>query len=463
MFSRFQRFYNSIKLVADVLAIACAFALAYWTRFFSGLPHESIPPWEDSAIVLGFALVLFPVSFRQASLYTTNRARSHLAEVFEVFKATVFASLLLVAATYFTRERYSRATLVLFVVDAFLLVSVVRVSFRSALHALRRRGHNLKTILVVGAGELGQRVIDAIEAHRELGFRVVGLLTRREEKIGSKVLGVPVLGGLQDLGHTLNELPVDQVVIALPFEEQAAVRPLMEELANRTVDVKVVPDLFQYMTLRGGFEEFGGLPIINLQGSPLDGWNRVMKRAFDVVISASALVMLSPLLLVLAVLVRLSSKGPVLFRQERMGMDGATFQMLKFRTMRTDAEAQGAQMAVKGDPRTTRIGAFMRMSSLDELPQLLNVLQGDMSLVGPRPERPVFIEAFRRQIPRYHLRHMMKAGMTGWAQINGLRGQTSIEKRIELDLYYIEHWSLSLDMKILLRTAFGGFISKNAY
>ncbi|MBX7099154.1 MAG: undecaprenyl-phosphate glucose phosphotransferase [Myxococcaceae bacterium] len=463
MFSRFQRFYNSIKLLADLAAIGVAFVLAYATRFWSGLPHESIPPLDDTLTFVAFALVLIPVTYRQANLYTTARARTHLGEVFEVFKATLFASLLLVSVTYFTRERYSRATIVIFVGYTFGLVSVVRVLFRSFMHALRRRGHNLKSVLVVGAGELGQRVIATIEAHRELGFRVVGLLTRHPDKVGTTVMKVPVVGLWSQLGATLDQQSVDQVVIALPLEEQAAVRPLMDELAQRTVDVKVVPDLFQYMTLRGGFEEFGGLPIINLQGGPLDGWNRVLKRVFDVAISLTALVLLSPLMLLLAALVKITSKGPVFYRQERMGMDGQTFEMLKLRTMRVDAEAQGAQMASKGDPRTTPLGALMRKTSLDELPQLFNVLKGDMSLVGPRPERPVFIREFRQKIPRYHLRHLVKSGMTGWAQVNGLRGQTSIEKRIELDLYYIENWSLLLDLKILLRTAFGGFLSRNAY
>jgi len=231
----------------------------------------------------------------------------------------------------------------------------------------------------------------------------------------------------------------------------------------RTVDVKVVPDLYQYITLCGGLEEFGGLPIINLQSHPLAGWNLVFKRVFDVLLALVAILLTGPVMLVTALAVKLTSKGPILYEQERMGMDGATFHILKFRTMRTDAETSGAKMASKEDPRRTPIGTFLRKYSIDELPQFFNVLRGDMSLVGPRPERPVFIEDFKKQIPRYHLRHKVKAGITGWAQVNGLRGQTSIEKRIEYDLYYIENWSLLLDLKILVRTALGGFLSKNAY
>jgi Undecaprenyl-phosphate glucose phosphotransferase len=462
VFTRFQRFYNSIKLVTDVLTLVAAFSLAYVARF-SLLGGAIPPPANDTLLMLAAALVIFPVTFRQQNLYTTNRVRSHIGEVFEIFKATALAAVLLVAVTFFVRERYSRLTLVFFTTFAFVGVIVVRVTARAVFNELRRRGHNQKTILVVGAGALGQRVVQTMAEHQELGFAVVGLLTRRPEKVGSTLLGVPVLGTFNDLDAVLDARPVDQVLLALPLEEQPALKPMMESLALRTVDVKLVPDLFNYVTLRGGLEEFGGLPIISLQGAPLEGWNLIAKRVFDMAVSALALVVLTPVLAAVALAVRLSSKGPILYIQERMGLDGRVFRMLKFRTMSLDAEAQGARMTVKDDPRRTGIGSFLRRFSLDELPQLLNVLAGDMSLVGPRPEQPVFIETFKRQIPRYHLRHMVKAGMTGWAQVNGLRGDTSIADRIEHDLYYIENWSLVFDVKILVRTAFGGFMSKNAY
>jgi Undecaprenyl-phosphate glucose phosphotransferase len=463
VFSRFQGFYNSIKLLADLAVLTLAFGLAYLTRFYSGIPHESIPPGRDTFTSLLMVLAVFPLSFRQANLYTTNRARSHIGEVFEIFKATLFATLLLVAVRYFTSDRYSRMTIGIFMVYAFFGVSGVRLLFRAVFNALRRRGFNLKTILVVGAGDLGQRVIETIVEHRELGFTVCGALTRHPEKVGLEVKGAKVLGLVADVERVLDSTKVDQVIIALPIEDQALVKTLMEQLAQRTVDVKVVPDLYQYRTLRGGLEEFGGLPIISLQGDPLHGWNLVAKRVFDVAFSTLALLVTAPAMLLIAALVRLTSRGPAVYAQERMGMDGRTFRMLKFRTMRADAEDDGAHMASPSDPRRTAMGAFLRRTSLDELPQLYNVLRGDMSLVGPRPERPVFIEEFKRQIPRYHLRHLVKSGLTGWAQVHGLRGQTSIQKRIEYDLYYIENWSLLLDLKIVLRTAFGGFLSKNAY
>jgi Undecaprenyl-phosphate glucose phosphotransferase len=463
VFGRFQRFYNSIKIALDAAVLTLAFAAAYFTRFYGPFQHESLPLPEETFKVLAYALVVFPVTFHQARLYTTNRVRTHVGEVFEIFKATITATLILVAVTYFTRERYSRLTLGIFVGYAFLGVSGVRLTFRATLNAIRRRGFDLKSILVIGAGTLGQRVVETIHGHRELGFKVVGVLTRNPEKVGQSIDGAPVVGLVNDVGQVLDRQPVDQVIVALPVEDQPLLKDLMEVLAQRTVDVKVVPDLYQYITLGGGLEEFGGLPIISLQGGPLHGWNLVAKRAFDVAIAALALLIVSPVMLAVSALIKLTSPGPVFYRQERMGMDGRTFDILKFRTMREGAETEGAVMATRHDPRRTGVGALLRNLSVDELPQLFNVLKGDMSLVGPRPERPIFIEEFRRQIPRYHLRHKVKAGITGWAQVNGLRGQTSIQKRIEYDLYYIENWSLLLDLKILVRTALGGFLSRNAY
>jgi len=463
VFSRFQRFYNSIKIALDVVVLALAFGLAYLTRFYGPFEHESLPELSESLTVLACALVVFPVTFHQARLYTTNRVRTHVGEVFEIFKATIMATLILVAVTYFTRDRYSRFTLGIFVVYAFVAVSTNRLVFRAALNAVRRRGYDLKSILVIGAGALGQRVVETIHGHRELGFKVVGILTRNPEKVGAVIDGSPVVGLVKEVGEVLDRAPVDQVIVALPVEDQPLLKELMELLALRTVDVKVVPDLYQYITLGGGLEEFGGLPIISLQGGPLHGWNLVAKRAFDVLFAALALLLAAPLMLVTAVAIKLTSRGPVFYAQERMGMDGRTFNILKFRTMREGAEPQGARMATRDDPRRTALGRLLRAVSIDELPQLFNVLGGDMSLVGPRPERPIFIEEFKRQVPKYHLRHKVKAGITGWAQVNGLRGQTSIQKRIEYDLYYIENWSLLLDLKILVRTALGGFLSRNAY
>jgi Undecaprenyl-phosphate glucose phosphotransferase len=385
-------------------------------------------------------------------------------ELFGLSRAWLVASMALLSVTYlFQPVRYSRLVLLFFFGLSLLFLALGRYSFRAVLHAVRRRGFNLKDVLVVGAGSLGARVVRTLESHKELGFRMVGILTEEPDGDRLDVEGVPVIGDLNDLPRVLRERQVDEVLIALPLEKQGALRDLMGVLSGSTADVKIVPDYVQYVTLSGGIEEFGGLPLLSLQGDPFGGWNSVAKRAFDVAFSSLALILALPVMLLCVLALWLTERGSVLYRQERMGMDGRLFTIVKFRTMSLDAEAGGARMAEEEDPRTTTVGRWMRRLSLDELPQLLNVLKGDMSLVGPRPERPVFIEAFRRQIPRYHLRHKVKAGLTGWAQVNGLRGQTSIEKRIEYDLYYIENWSILLDIKILVRTVAGGFLSKNAY
>jgi Undecaprenyl-phosphate glucose phosphotransferase len=470
VFRRFQRFFTQVKILLDLATLAAAFGLAYTVRFWSPrfIPFVAPGSWNNTIRTLSTILVIYPLCLRSFGLYRAGRTRSFMDELFALFKAWLLASMALVTVTYFFQPvRYSRLVLGFFFLLSFVLLACERYAFRGVLRAVRRRGHNLKDVLLVGAGELAARVIETLHGHRELGFRIVGLLSTRADAVGGQVLGEPIIGQIQDLDQVLRSRRVDQVVIALPLEEQGALRWLMVVLSESTADVKIVPDMVQYITLgagtAGSIEEFGGLPLMSLQSDPLQGWNSVAKRLFDLALSLIALLLAAPVLAVCAALVRMESRGPVFYRQERMGMDGRLFRVIKLRTMHADAEASGAQMAARGDPRATRVGTLLRRASLDELPQLWNVLRGDMSLVGPRPERPVFIEEFRRQIPRYHLRHKMKAGLTGWAQINGLRGQTSIEKRIEYDLYYIENWSLLLDLKILIRTVAGGFLSKNAY
>ena len=466
MFKRHHQVFTALRVFLDLAMVAAAFAGAYAIRFGSPrtFPYPELPPLRETLTVGAIALVLWPIVLRGAGLYRPQRQKSAGDEVFGVFKATVIAGLLLVAITYFVREdRYSRGALLIFTVLAFVSVGTMRFLFKEVLQALRRRGFNLRYVLVLGSGRLARQVLEQIDAHRELGFRPVGCLSLTRARVGQPVDGTEVIGTLRELRDVLARQQVDQVLVALPSRCFHRLPRIMEICADTTVDVKLVPDVYQYATLFGGLEEFGGLPIVNLQSVGVMGINALAKRAFDMILSTLFLVLLSPLMLLVAVLVKLSSPGSVLYRQERVGLDGKPFWMLKFRTMRDSAEEEGPRFAEPADPRVTRVGALLRRTSIDELPQLFNVLVGDMSLVGPRPERPVFIDDFRRHIPRYQLRHMVKSGMTGWAQIHGLRGQTSIEKRVEYDLYYIEHWSLLLDLRILARTLAGGFLSRNAY
>jgi len=466
MFKRHHQLFVALRVIFDMAIVAVAFAGAYSIRFGSPktFPYAELPAPEETLIVGALACVLWPLVLRSLGLYRPQRQRSALDEIFSVFTATVVAGLMLVALTYFIREsRYSRGALLIFTALSFVGVGLTRFVFKEVFQELRRRGYNLRFVLVLGAGRLSRQVLEQIELHRELGFRPVGVLSLTRKRVGTSVAGVQVLGTLRDLKDVLSQQQVDQVLVALPSRSAHRLPRIMEVCANTTVDVKLVPDVYQYATLFGGLEEFGGLPIVNLQSSGVLGLNALVKRMFDLAFAALFVVLLSPLLLLLSLLVKLGSRGPVLFAQERVGLDGKPFRMLKFRTMRLDAEEAGPSFALQKDPRATRLGAALRKLSLDELPQLFNVLRGDMSLVGPRPERPVFIERFRKRIPRYQLRHMVKAGMTGWAQIHGLRGNTSIEKRVEYDLYYIEHWSLLFDLKILARTVAFGFLSRNAY
>ncbi|NMC62421.1 MAG: exopolysaccharide biosynthesis polyprenyl glycosylphosphotransferase, partial [SAR324 cluster bacterium] len=296
---------------------------------------------------------------------------------------------------------------------------------------------------------------------RELGIQLIGCLSKDgTEKRGPG--NVPIMGSYDDLGEVLRSRELDQVIVALPLEDNHILPNVMKQLRDSTVDVKIIPDVYQFISVGGSIEDFEGLPVISVQESPIEGVNLLLKRCIDIGFSALSLIILFPLMLTIAILIKISSRGPVLYKQERMSIDGSRFCIYKFRTMSKDAEAHGPQWSTTGDSRVTFLGRILRAYSLDELPQLYNVLRGDMSLVGPRPERPVFINEFRKHIPKYMLRHKVPAGMTGWAQINGWRGNTSIDKRVECDLFYIRNWSILFDLKIVLLTLFKGLRNRSA-
>jgi Undecaprenyl-phosphate glucose phosphotransferase len=340
-----------------------------------------------------------------------------------------------------------------------LFTSVLRFILRE----IRRRGYNIRYMLIVGAGRVAGDIAARIRYHRELGFQLIGCLAKDDNEAKKGPKGIPIVGKYSDLSSILSKTEIDQIVIALPLEEHSMLPDIIQQIGDSLIDIKIVPDLDQFVSVGGAIEELEGLPVISVQGSPLEGFNLFAKRVLDLALSIVCLIVLSPLFLLIAILVKLSSKGPVVYAQERVSFDGSRFKIFKFRTMNLNAEDKGPRWATQGDERVTAIGKILRSLSLDELPQLFNVLRGDMSIVGPRPERPVFIEKFRARIPRYMLRHKVPAGMTGWAQIHGWRGDTSIDKRIEYDLYYIENWSLLLDLKILFLTLFKGFKNRNAY
>jgi Undecaprenyl-phosphate glucose phosphotransferase len=458
-----SRLFEHLTLAADLLLIAACWVVAYTVRFHVlPAPPKGTPPFAEYALQLVPILVVWAVAFRAFDLYRPNRLGSHVSEWLDVAKASTLGVLVLVAImTFVFREySYSRLVIVLFWAESIVAVSFSRAVFRELLRFARRHGFNQRYAIVVGGGEPAAEVLRVLRRRPDVGIRVLGMLSDKREVSDN----VRWLGGIEDVRAVLDRQQVDIVFIALPHADYSRITAVLHGIGDDPVAIHLVPDVFGLASLRGGVEEFETVPFIHLRESPLYGWNRVLKRAFDLVGGAAALILAAPMMLAIVVALKLMSPGPVLYRQERMGVDGRRFRMLKFRTMRVDAEAQtGPVWATPGDPRRTWLGGFLRRWSLDELPQLLNVLRGEMSLVGPRPERPSFVEEFRRRVPGYMLRHKVKAGITGWAQINGWRGNTSIERRIECDLYYIERWSLAFDLLILIQTLWYGIRNRNAY
>lgn len=452
MLRRQHEIYRTLLLLGDLAIVAAAWMGAYALRFHAGIPAPlGVPPVEP---YLSALLVLLPGwawLFRRRGLYTPRRVDSPLSELAAVVAAGTTVTVLLVAVGFFFRSYFfSRGVVLLFWVLAISGVAAFRLAARKVLFALHRRGRHLRSALVVGGGRLAEQVIDRIHERPQLGLRVVGVLAGEKSP---RVHGVPVLGRYEQVKPVLHLCGAHQVIVALPREDADRLEPLLDQLEDELVDIRLVPDVLHVATLSSSVEDFDGLPVINLRESPLVGWAAIQKRVFDVAVSSLLLLVTLPVMAAIALAIRLAAGAPVLYRQERMGLDGHVFWMLKFRTMVHDAEREtGPVWARREDPRETRVGSFLRRTSLDELPQLWNVLRGDMSLVGPRPERPVFIEQFRREVPGYMLRHKVKAGLTGWAQVHRWRGDTSLQERIEHDLYYIRHWSLGLDVRILLMT-----------
>ena len=464
MLKRHSQFLQSVLFLFDLATICGCWLLAYYLRFLEGLApiDKGIPPFEIYLWLLVPILVVWGISFRAFNLYRPRRMGSHLAEFLDIAKANTISVLVLVAFTAFYRQfEYSRLVFLYFWMLNLIALGFSRMAFREALRFMRKQGYNQRHCLIVGAGKLGQRVVRSLALHNEFGIKVHGFLTRHPNKLGKNYEGVEVIGLYSDIERYAPGL--DIVFLCLPPDEEQGSEKLFQFLATTTIEVKVIPSIYEFITLRAEAEMFEGLPVITLQGSPLYGWNVVLKRMTDLVGASVALALTGPMMLIMASLVKLTSPGPVFYKQERMGLDGKPFMMLKFRSMRIDQDGDTVILTPAHDPRVTWIGRFLRKTSLDELPQFWNVLKGEMSIVGPRPERSWVVEEVRKQIPLYMLKHKMKAGITGWAQVNGWRGDTSLEKRIEHDLYYIEHWSLWFDLKIMSLTLWRGFIHKHAY
>jgi Undecaprenyl-phosphate glucose phosphotransferase len=479
MVKRWNRLLVAFFVLTDSLFGMIAFVLAYVLRFDAGLIEapKGYPPFTQYFNVLPLIGLLVPLAFQVQGIYRLRRGRTRVDDFFAVFVGSILTVVLGIVTTLYIQAYYvpddlkdrgafevSQLVWGLFLVINVSLTYATRELVREALERRWRQGIGLKRVLVAGAGELGRVVVDKLLEHHELGYKVIGFV---DDKAGGDHIGyrgLPLLGTLAETSDILQRDRIDQLYVALPLDEHMKMVGLVESANREIVEVKVVPDLVQVIALRARLEELDGIPIININDVPLRGFNSVLKRVIDAGLSAAGLLVLSPVLGVLALLIRLSSPGPAFFRQERMGLDGRSFWVWKFRSMYDEAERDtGPIWAREDDPRCTPVGRFLRRSNLDEIPQLWNVFCGDMSLVGPRPERPFFVEQFKQRMPQYMLRHKVKAGLTGWAQVNGWRGNTSIEKRIEYDLYYIENWSVMLDLKIMWLTVVKGFFHKHAY
>jgi len=472
MLRKHSQFFVQVLFVFDLLLLCACWLLAYLIRFRLSwvlarfpLVEDHTPPLRKYVPLLWGIVLVWGIVFKVFRIYKPRRTQPFLIELADIFKAFTFAFMAMVVVNFFLmRESFSRVWWGIFYLLGFTLLGLCHYAFRRTLRALRRRGYNLRHVLVVGAGRTALEVARSFQGHREMGFRVVGLLGPERDRVGTRIEGFPVIGTYEEVAEVVRERDLDEVILALPTSDQHRFTAILDSLGEELADIHIVPDFLHVGSMGVSAGMFDGIPFITFRTSPLAGWGRVLKRAFDVVTALAALILFSAPMLLIAFLVKATSRGPIFYRQERMGLDGRRFTMLKFRSMRVGAEQEtGPVWARKGDERCTSIGRFLRRTSLDELPQLFNVLRGEMSMVGPRPERPVFVEKFRRAVPKYMLRHKIKAGITGWAQVNGWRGDTSIEERIRHDIHYIEHWSLWFDVRILLMTLWRGFLSRNAY
>ena len=469
MIEKKHRALTSIYFFNDALASNLAMLCAWALRF----QYELIPVTKGQQDLstyikmLPIVTIVFPLAFAVQGLYAVRPTRSKAEEWVQVAIGSIVATVVLSGVLLWVRPGdpdalYSRATLAIFLVCAMTFVIIGRVIVRATLERRHRAGKDLDRVLIAGNGELARAFFERMNAHRDqLGFRIIGFLRNGE---ATKIADLPCLGTIDEAESVVREHRIDHVFVALPHASSEAMMVLLDRLVRSLVAIHVVPDLLQFMVLRSRVEDLDGLPTINLSETPLEGWSRFVKRGFDLAVAGIALLLFSPVMALIAIAIWLEDRGPIFYRQVRMGLDGKSFDILKFRSMRVGAEVEtGAVWADRDDPRRTKIGRIIRAWSLDELPQLWNVLVGDMSVVGPRPERPQFVEQFRAEYPHYMLRHKVRAGMTGWAQVHGWRGNTSIRMRIEHDLYYIENWSLMLDMKILFMTVIHGLKHENAY
>ena len=458
--------------LTDALAVVLAFLGAYQLRDITGhVSATSQPPRETSALLIAIATGVILAVFAVSGHYRRQRAASRMDQAYRIVSQVSLGLLLAIAATSLAIGRdfvYSRQMVVYGWGFAIVAVTAGRFVHTSVVGTLRARGVASDRLLIVGAGQTGRLVLDKVRRSPQLGYQILGFVRHAPpgDELDAEVDGAPILGLTGDLARIAEEQTADEIIIALAGVPHEEILEMVYAVTDLPVSVRVYPESFRLLTSDSlSIGDLNGLPTVSVRRIGLRRFDRAIKRAMDVVVSATVLVLFAPLMLLIALVVKLTSPGPVFFAQERVGQDGRAFQLLKFRSMPVDAEKEsGPVWAVRDDPRPTRFGRVLRRYSLDELPQFINVLLGEMSVVGPRPERPYFVEQFSQMIPAYMARHHEKSGVTGWAQVNGLRGDTSIEERTRYDLYYVENWSILFDLKIMVKTIFHIFrADSNAY
>ncbi|WP_438434611.1 undecaprenyl-phosphate glucose phosphotransferase [Gorillibacterium sp. sgz500922] len=468
MIRRNQSLLSYLYAFCDLLAVQFFFLLAWWLKFESPWrepgSHLPIGRYYQWVVVYSVIVLLLGVFLH---FYSPKRKKTFAYETLKIFQIHLVGFLLMIAVMFVYKEMdISREFLAIFLTLNVFGTCLYRLWVKHFLRRMRRKGFNKQFVLILGAGSLGRRFYRNIERQPELGFEVIGflddLVTEHEARHADYK---PILGKTSELEEVLSRQMVDEVVIALPLNAYAKYGTLINICEKAGVRTMIIPDFFNYLPARPSFETFAGLPLINVRDIPLDNLNnRILKRVFDLLFSAVAIVITSPVMLAIAIGVKLTSPGPVIFKQERVGFNRRNFSMYKFRSMRVSDQATAdKEWTVEQDPRRTSFGAFLRRTSLDELPQFFNVLFGHMSVVGPRPERPHFVEQFKEEVPKYMVKHHVRPGMTGWAQSNGLRGDTSIPDRISYDIYYLENWSFLFDLRIIAQTLWKGLVNKNAY
>jgi Undecaprenyl-phosphate glucose phosphotransferase len=459
-----------LTVLSDLAAIEAAFLSAYWIRFYSRLTavFEVTLGIPDIRAYIISSLVMLPAwlfVFQSRSLYGTRRNTHISDEMFAVIRVVTICMLFTMSASFFYRGfSYSRGVFLLLWILSIVLVTAGRFAVMEFEKFLYRRGRELKTVAIVGNHTTAALLYAKLCTERSLGYEVIGYYADAPADGTNTLAAAAYLGPAALLRNDIPARRLQAVLIALSYEQHSQLLDLMRTMEGLNIDMMLVPDVLDMMTSRIRIKEIGGLPFITLKDVPLTTWNRITKRAFDLIVAVTVLLLTLPVTLVIAVLIKLTSRGPVFYVQERVGLDGVSFPILKFRSMRTDAEAAtGPVRNTKNDNRSTWIGRILRRTSLDELPQILNVIAGQMSIVGPRPERPYFVHQFKNEIHRYLERHRMKTGMTGWAQVNGLRGNAPIDERTKYDIYYIENWSLVFDIKIILKTIHAVVFGEDAY